>query len=303
MHETLKIAPAVQATLAAGKPVVALESTVIAHGLPYPQNLELARHMEETIRSAGATPATIAILSGRACIGLGGDDLERLATSAHVAKVSRRDIAICLAQRRDGATTVSATMLLAQRAGIQVFATGGIGGVHRGHAWDVSADLTELAQTPVAVVCAGAKAILDLPATLEWLETAGVPVLGFGTAEFPAFYSRHSGLPVDSRVDSAAAAAEIVRRHWGLGLTTGVLVAVPVPQEHELPHAGVDGAIAQALREADDAGVRGKASTPFLLRRVSELTGGESLKANLALLLNNAGVAAQIACELRRGGD
>ena len=282
----LLVQPDVAQALAQGRPVVALESTVIAHGLPYPRNVETALGMEQAVRAEGAVPATIAILDGRACIGLDRRQIERLATSKQVAKVSRRDIGICLARWLDGATTVSGTMYLAHLAGITVFATGGIGGVHRGHGTDVSADLSELARTPVAVVCAGAKAILDLPATLEWLETAGVPVLGLGTDEFPAFYSRTSGLPVDARVDDAEQAAAIIRAHWGMGLASGVLVTVPIPAEFELPREKAEAAIARALAEAE--GVRGKAVTPFLLRRVSELTGGESLQANLALLLNNA---------------
>jgi pseudouridine-5'-phosphate glycosidase len=286
------VQPEVADALAAGRPVVALESTVIAHGLPYPRNIEIALGMEEAIRSAGAVPATIAIIGGKARVGLSGSEVEYLAR-ATVAKVSRRDIAICLAQRLDGATTVSATMFLAHCAGLKVFATGGIGGVHRGNAHDISADLTELARTPLLVVCAGAKAILDLPATLEWLETAGVPVLGYGTDEFPAFYSRSSGLPVDARVDTPQQAAAIVRAHWDIGLASGALLTVPIPEQAEAPRERMEAAIAQALSEAQ--GIRGKAVTPFLLRRVSELTGGESMAANLALLLNNAQVAAQVA--------
>lgn len=292
--DNVHVEPEVAEALAAGRPVVALESTVIAHGLPYPQNIETARGMEEAVRSQGAVPATIAIIGGVARIGLGADEMEYLAR-ATVAKLSRRDIAICLAQMGDGATTVSATMVLAHYAGIKVFATGGIGGVHRGHATDISADLSELARTPVAVVCAGAKAILDLPATLEWLETAGVPVLGLGTSEFPAFYSRSSGLPVDARVETPAQAAAIVRAHWQMGLASGVLLTVPIPEADEAPRDMIETAIAQALAESEEQGVRGKAVTPFLLRRVSELTGGESMAANLALLLNNARVAAQLA--------
>lgn len=292
MSDLLLVQPEVAEALAAGRPVVALESTVIAHGLPYPRNIEIALGMEEAIRREGAVPATIAIIGGQARVGLSGSEVEYLAR-ATVAKVSRRDIAICLAQRLDGATTVSATMFLAHHAGVKVFATGGVGGVHRGNAHDISADLTELARTPVLVVCAGAKAVLDLPATLEWLETAGVPVLGYGTDEFPAFYSRSSGLPVDARVDTPQQAAAIVRTHWDFGLASGALLAVPIPEQAEAPRERVEAAIAQALSEAQ--GIRGKAVTPFLLRRVSELTGGESMAANLALLLNNAQVAAQVA--------
>jgi pseudouridylate synthase len=292
VSEKVLVRPEVAEALAAGRPVVALESTVIAHGLPYPRNVETALGMEATIRREGAVPATIAIIGGVARIGLTSDEVEYLAR-ATVAKVSRRDIAICLAQQGDGATTVSATMFFAHYAGIKVFATGGIGGVHRGHPGDVSADLTELARTPVLVVCAGAKAILDLPATLEWLETVGVPVLGYGTDEFPAFYSRSSGLSVDGRADTPEQAAAIVRMHWEIGLASGALLTVPIPEAAEVPGERIEAAIAQALSEAQ--GIRGKSVTPFLLRRVSEMTGGESMAANLALLLNNAQVAAQVA--------
>jgi len=312
----LTIAPEVQAALAAGRAVVALESTVIAHGLPYPTNREVALAMEAIIRGEGAVPATIAVLGGALRVGLTAVEIEHLATSPNVRKLSRRDIAACLAQLGDGATTVAATMLIAHRAGIQVFATGGIGGVHRivtresgnreirrngtrttPHVADISADLPELARTPVCVVCAGAKAILDLPATLEWLETWGVPVLGYQTDEFPAFYSRASGLPVTVRVESPTAAAAVARAHWALG-GGGLLLAVPVPAAAELPPEAVEQAIAQALAEADRQGIRGPAVTPFLLRRVGELTGGVSLRANVALLQNNAAVAARIALAL-----
>jgi pseudouridylate synthase len=294
--DAIVVSEAVAQAVADGRPVVALESTVIAHGLPYPYNVQTALGMEQAVRSEGAVPATIAILEGRAMIGLHPADIERLATGENVAKVSRRDVAVCLAQKRDGATTVSATMLLAHSAGIKVFATGGIGGVHRGDATDISADLNELACTPVVVVCAGAKAILDLPATLEWLETAGVPVLGYRTSEFPAFFSRASGLALDARVETVAEAAEIVGIHWGMGLRSGVVLAVPAPADAEIPREKVEPAIERALTEAK--GIRGKAVTPFLLRRVAELTGGESMATNLALLLNNAHVAAQLASAL-----
>ena len=299
MIDVMFVHPDVSAALAAGRPVVALESTVIAHGLPYPHNVETALNMEAAIRAEGATPATIAILGGQAHIGLTANQVEYLAKSTTIRKVSRRDVAICVAQKLDGATTVSATMLLAHMAGIKVFATGGIGGVHRGNTSDVSADLSELARTPVAVVCAGAKAILDLCATLEWLETAGVPVLGYRTDEFPAFFSRSSGQSVDARVETIAEAAAIIRTHWEMGLSSGVLLTVPVPADAEAPRDKMETAIGRALLEARD--MRGKALTPFLLRRVNELTGGESMAANLALLLNNARVAAQLAKELWRG--
>lgn len=279
-------------------PRVALESTVIAHGLPYPQNLRLARRLEARVREVGAEPATIAILRGELRAGLTDAELHHLATASDIRKVSRRDLPIVVAQKGDGATTVASTMFIAHHFGIEVFATGGIGGVHRGAVFDISADLPELARTPVVVVCAGAKAILDLPATLEWLETHGVTVIGYGADEFPAFYSRQSGLPVDVRVDSAAEVAAIVRAKRQLGMQNGLLVCVPVPAEAELPAPVVEPAIEQALSEAAARGMRGKALTPFLLARVSELTGEASMRTNLALLENNAHVAAQIALAL-----
>lgn len=282
------------------KGYVALESTLIAHGLPWPQNLETARRLEQVVREAGAEPRTIGLIAGQIRIGLTDAELERLACAREVRKVSRRDLPLAVALKQDGATTVAATMYLAARAGIQVFATGGIGGVHRGQPFDVSADLEELAQTPVCVVCAGAKAILDLPLTLELLETRGVPVIGFQTDEFPAFYSRSSGLPVDQRVDTPEEIAAIFRAQRELGLPGGMLVVVPVPVEAELPRARVELAIQQALSEAEAQGIRGKALTPFLLTRVAALTGGDALRANLALLENNARVAAQIAMALEQ---
>jgi len=295
MPPQLHLAPEVAAALAGGRPVVALESTVISHGLPWPENLDLARTMEARVRAGGAFPATVAVLGGRVTIGLADSEIEHLARAAGVLKISRRDYGLAAAHRRDGATTVAATMLAAHWAGIRVIATGGIGGVHRGDHTDVSADLPELAQTPVVVVCAGAKAILDLPATLEWLETHGVPVVGCGTDEFPAFFSRESGLKLDARADTPEQAAAIVRAHWGMGFSAGVLVCVPCPAEAARPATEMERAIAAALREAEAHNVRGKAVTPFLLRRVSELTHGESTAANLALLANNARVAAEIA--------
>lgn len=292
----IHIPPHIRDALAAGQPVVALESTVISHGLPYPQNLDLARAMEDEVRALGAIPATIGVVRGAPTVGMGAADIERFARASDVLKLSRRDIAYAVAARRDGATTVAATMALAAQAGVVVFATGGIGGVHRGaHAsWDISADLTELARTPVLVVCAGAKAILDLPATLEYLETAGVPVLGLGTDAFPAFYSADSGLLVPARVESAAHAAEVWRAHREFGVG-GMLLAVPPPAEVALPAARVEAAIARALDRAEAAGVRGQAVTPFLLGAVAEETEGESMRANIALLRQNARVAAQIA--------
>jgi len=287
--------------------LLALESTVISHGLPYPQNLETARALERVAREHGVEPRTIAILAGAIKIGLSDDELEQLAQAKNVAKVSRRDIAMVVANKRTGATTVSATMWLAHRAGIRVFATGGIGGVHRalGDAgtWDVSADLPELAQTPVVVVCAGAKAILDLPATIEWLETHSVPVLGWQTDELPAFYSRTSGLPVQLRVDDAEQAARFIKTHRELGMPSGVLVTAPIPREHATPREVIEPFIARALREAEEQKISGNAVTPFLLKRLAELTGGESVQTNIALLKNNVAVAADIARALARLDD
>lgn len=294
---------------------LALESTVIAHGLPYPRNLEVGRRLEEIARQEGVEPCTIAVIDGRLCAGLTDSELARLASGRDVRKLSRRDLPIAVALGWTGATTVATTMWIAARFGIRVFATGGIGGVHRAPAAaavgregsqpasgllaaDISADLPELAQTAVAVVCAGAKAILDLPATLEWLETWGVPVVGYGTDEFPAFYTRRSGLPVDVCVDTPEEAAAIIQAKTRLGLPGGVLICVPVPEEAELPAGEANAAIEQALAEAEQAGLRGRDLTPFLLRRVAELTGERSLRANLALLQNNVAVAARIALAL-----
>lgn len=291
--------PEVRSALQARRPVVALESTVISHGLPWPDNAQLARRMEAVVRAGGATPATVAILQGQITIGLQAEQIDHLAQALGILKVSRKDYALALAQKRDGATTVAGTMMAARWAGIKVFATGGIGGVHRDNGTDISADLPELAQTPVIVVCAGAKAILDLPATLEWLETHGVPVIGYETDEFPAFYSRASGLKLEARADSPAEVAALAHTLWGeLGLTSGLLVCVPCPVAAAQPADAMERAIAMALREAEAQHVRGKAVTPFLLSRVSELTQGESKTANLALLENNARVAAQIAVAL-----
>ena len=278
-----------------------MESTVISHGLPYPQNLELALRVEEIVRAEGAIPATIGVIAGQITAGLDRTQIEHLATARGVLKVSLRDLPVVVARKLDGATTVATTAWTAQRAGIQVFATGGIGGVHRSEAplpLDVSADLPALAQTPIIVVCAGAKAILDLPATLEWLETHGVPVVGYETDHFPAFYNRDSGLPVDVRADSPAQVADLYRAQRSLGLPGGMLVTVPVPVEYELPADQMEEAIGAALRVAAAEGIKGKALTPFLLTRVSELTGAASLRANLALLENNARVAAQVALAL-----
>lgn len=282
------------------RPAVALESTVISHGLPYPRNLQLAQEMEAIIRSQGATPHTVGVIAGELIAGLAPAQIEHLATAPNVRKVSRRDLPIVAARKEDGATTVATTMwIAAQWAGIEVFATGGIGGIHRhtgpGTSSDVSADLQELAQTPVIVVCAGAKSILDLPATLEYLETHGVTVIGYGTDDFPAFYSRSSRLPVDVRCDSPAEVAAIWRAKRTLGLPGGLLVTVPVPAADEIPAAEIEPFIEQAVAEAAAKGLRSAEVTPFLLTRIAELTGERSLRANLALLKNNARVAAEIA--------
>jgi pseudouridine-5'-phosphate glycosidase len=276
-------------------PVVALESTVITHGLPRPQNLALARDMQRVVRENGATPATIAILDGEIHIGLTDSELERLANEEHVRKISRRDFATAILKKECGGTTVAGTMFAAHRVGITVFATGGIGGVHEVGTLDISTDLQALADTPMIVVCAGAKAILDLPATLEYLETMAVPVIGYGTDEFPAFYSRRSGLPVSARLDSPQEVVAFSKSHWELGMRSAVLVCQPLSPAEEIPRERIDGAIQQARLEAHSQSIHGQLLTPFLLARLSELTGGESLQANLRLLLNNARLAAQIA--------
>ncbi|MEO6063183.1 MAG: pseudouridine-5'-phosphate glycosidase [Thermoflexales bacterium] len=281
-------------------PRVALESTVITHGLAYPANLSTARDMERNVREGGAEPATIAIIGGQIKIGLSSAELEYLATTQGARKCSVRDIGIVVGLGGDGATTVAATLFLAARAGIDIFATGGIGGVHRGHPFDVSADLTELSRTPVTVVCAGAKALLDLPLTFEHLETLGVPVIGYGTDEIPAFFSRRSGLRADVRADTAEQVARIVRARREIGLPGGELVCVPVPQADELANDLAEAAIVQAQAEADAQGIHGAAATPFMLGRIAALTGGASVRANTALLANNARMAAQIARALAR---
>lgn len=296
----LLISPDVEAALSHGAPVVALESTIISHGFPYPANLETARECERIAREAGAVPATIAILGGRLCVGLTAEQIERLAAGGDVAKASRRDLGVLVARGADGATTVAGTMAVAEMAGVRVFATGGIGGVHRGaqQTFDVSADLLELARTDVAVVCAGAKSILDLPLTLEVLETHGVPVLGYRTDEFPAFYSRSSGLPVDARFESAAEIADVIRARGDLGLTGGVVVGNPIAPEHEIERSTLDAWTTTALAEADAAGVHGKAVTPFLLARLHELSEGATQAANQQLVYSNVRLAASIAREL-----
>ena len=298
----LDIAPEVATALAEGRPVVALESTIISHGMPYPQNVETARQVEETIRAEGAVPATIAVLGGRGKIGLGDDDIERLADAkARIEKLSRANLPACLARGGDGSTTVAATMILAHLAGIEVFATGGIGGVHRGaeQSFDISADLGELGETPVAVVCAGAKAILDIPKTLEVLETNGVPVTTFGQDAFPAFWSRQSTEASPSRADTSAEIAATIAMRRRLGLKGGHLVANPIPKADEIASEVMLPLIAQAVAEAEATpGIDGPAVTPFLLQRIYELTEGASLTANVALVLNNARLAAKIAKDL-----
>lgn len=284
-----------EAKVALRAPLVALESALISHGLPYPRNLEAARAMEEIVREGGAIPATIGIIGGRPKVGLSWEEVERLGRGSGVRKVSLRDLPAAVAQRWDGGTTISATLYLAHRVGIRVLATGGIGGVHRGKGWDLSADLVALAQTPLVVVCSGAKAILDLPATLEWLETSGIPVIGYGTGEFPAFYSRSSGLPLEQGADTPPEVAEIAQARDELELSTAILLVVPVPEKDEVPSSLVEEALARALEMAKIQGVRGAALTPFLLARLNELTQGATLRANIALLKNNARVAAGVA--------
>jgi len=297
MQAFLQFSPEVQAARAAGKPVVALESTIISHGMPYPQNVQTAREVEDVIRAAGAVPATIALIDGRICVGLADDQLERLGTAKDALKVSRRDLAYVLAEKKLGATTVAATMICAALAGIDVFVTGGIGGVHRGAetSFDISADLQELARTNVAVVCAGVKSILDIGLTLEYLETHGVPVVSVGQPGFPAFFTRESGFDADFQLDTPEQQARFIRTKWQLGLEGGVVVSNPVPEDAALKNEEIDGIIAQALQEADAQGVKGKAVTPFLLARIKDLTGGRSLATNIALVKHNALVGARLA--------
>lgn len=300
MNAYLDLSPEVAEALGRGGPVVALESTIISHGMPYPRNVETALRVEGIVREAGAVPATIAVLGGRLKAGLSGAQIEALGRpAAGVVKASRRDLPRLVATGGDGATTVAATMILAAMAGIRVFATGGIGGVHRGaeRSWDVSADLEELARTEVAVVCAGAKSILDLPKTLEYLETKGVPVIGYGTDEFPAFYTSRSGLFLVERADIPAHVAALLRAKWGLGLGGGVVIANPLPEELSMDSQAIGAAIEKALQAATVAGIKGKDVTPFLLAKIKELTSGESLEANIALVLRNAALAARIAIE------
>ena len=298
MNPYLDVNPTVAQALAEGKPVVALESTIISHGMPYPQNVETALKVEEIIRQNGAVPATIAILGGRLKAGLSPAEIEYLGKQGQkVTKASRRDLSVLVAQGADGATTVATTMMIAHMAGIKLFATGGIGGVHRGAetTMDISADLEELGQTDVMVVCAGAKAILDLKLTLEYLETKGVPVLGYQTQELPAFYTRTSGLKVDYRVDSPEMLAKILKTQHDLGLHGGILVTNPIPEQYSMDADAINAVIDQAIAEAQEKGIHGKETTPFLLAKVKEITGGDSLEANIQLVFNNAKLAAQTA--------
>ena len=297
-NKYLDIHPEVAHAIAQGQPLVALESTIISHGMPYPQNVQTALRVEAEVRAHGAVPATIAILNGRLKVGLVAADIEMLAKlGLNATKVSRRDVPFMVAAGQTGATTVAATMMLAAMAGIAVFATGGIGGVHRGaqQTFDVSADLQELSRTPVAVVCAGAKSILDLGLTLEYLETHGVPVIGFKTDSLPAFFTRCSAFKVDYRLDTADAIANVMHAKWDMGLNGGLVITNPIPEAFAMPLDTIDAAIAQALQEADSQHITGKATTPFLLDRVNQLTGGNSLAANIELVLNNARLAAAIA--------
>lgn len=303
MNPYLDLSPEVSEALKHGRPVVALESTIISHGMPYPQNVETARQVEKIIRETGAVPATIAILGGRMKAGLTDDELEYLGkTGSKVTKTSRRDLPLVISKKLDGATTVTTTMMIAHMAGVSVFATGGIGGVHRGAetTMDISADLEELAQTPVMVICAGAKSILDLGLTLEYLETKGVPVLGYGTKELPAFYTRKSGFAVDYEVDSPKELADAFRAQRALGISTGMLVTNPIPEAYSMDFDTINKAINEAVREAEDRGIHGKETTPFLLAKIKDLTGGDSLASNIQLVYNNARLAAQTAVELAK---
>lgn len=296
----LNIHPEVAQALAQDAPVVALESTIIAHGMPYPQNVQTALEVEAVIRAHGAVPATIAVLEGKICVGLSHDQIEALGSAKDVMKLSRRDLALAVTSGQPGATTVAATMICAALAGIEVFVTGGIGGVHRGasESFDISADLQELAHTSVAVVCAGAKSILDLPLTLEYLETHGVPVISVGQTNFAAFFSRDSGLKADVRMDDATTQARFIRTKWQLGMQGGVVISNPVPTENEIPADQINAIINQALQDARTQGIEGKATTPFLLKRINELTQGKSLITNIALVKNNARVGAELAVAL-----
>lgn len=300
LKKYLEIHPEVQKALEEGKPVVALESTIISHGMPYPKNIEMAQNVSRIVRENGAIPATIAIINGVLKVGLTKEEIEFLGTSKDVVKASRRDLPFVISKKLNGATTVATTMILADLAGVRVFATGGIGGVHRGaqETFDISADLQELANTNVAVICAGAKSILDIGLTLEYLETNGVPVIGFGTDEFPAFYTRRSGFGVDYRVDSSLEVAEALKAKWDLNLNGGMVIGNPIPDQFEMDYDTITNAIETALREADENNITGKKVTPFLLDKVKTITAGQSLASNIELVYNNAKVAAQIATDL-----
>ncbi|MFV0430975.1 MAG: pseudouridine-5'-phosphate glycosidase [Alphaproteobacteria bacterium] len=301
LNKYIDIHPEVQQALATNKAVVALESTIISHGMPYPQNVETALKVEQVIRDGGAIPATIALIQGRLKVGLSKEEIEYIGKEGEkVTKVSRRDIPFMVAGKKDGATTVAATMILAAMAGIKIFATGGIGGVHRGaqETFDISADLQELAHTNVAVICAGAKSILDLGLTKEYLETQGVPIIGYKTKNLPAFYTRESGFELDYRLDTPAEIAEALKAKWAMGLDGGVVIANPIPQEYAMDKNKIDTAITQALSEMETQGVKGKEATPFMLGRVAELTGGSSLNSNIELVFNNARLATQIALKM-----
>ena len=301
-QDYLSITPEIQEALNEGKPILALESTILSHGMPYPENLEFARTVEKIVRGKGVIPATTAIIDGKLKVGLNDEELELMCKADNIAKASRRDVAVYLTNKQTAATTVATTMLIADLAGVRVFATGGIGGVHRGaqETMDISADLQELANTAVCVVCAGCKSILDIGLTLEYLETFGVPVLGYQTSEFPAFYTRTSGFGVDYEVKDAAEVAAILKTKWNLGLKGGVVVGNPIPEEYSMDHAVIDKAIEQALKMAKEKGIHGKATTPFLLATIKEITGGNSLASNLQLAYNNARVASDIAIELAK---
>lgn len=298
----IDILPEVKEALAQGRPVVALESTIISHGMPYPDNVNTAREVEKIIRDQGAVPATIGIINGRIKVGLSEEDLEYMGTGKNIIKASRRDLPFIFAKKLDGATTVASTMIIAELVGIEIFVTGGIGGVHRGAAdtFDISADLMELANTNVAVVCAGAKSILDIGLTLEYLETHGVPVVGYKTEEFPAFYTRKSGFKVDYSVESEEELAKAIRIKWDLNMKGGMVIGNPIPEEYEMDYDKINHAIEEALREAEEKGVKGKETTPFLLSKVKALTEGASLASNIQLVYNNAKVGAKLAVELAK---
>lgn len=304
MNPYLSISPEIEKALAEGKPVVALESTILSHGMPFPENVEFSHKVEEIVRGEGAIPATTAIIGGKLKVGLTADELDLMCRAENVGKVSRRDVAVYLATGKTGATTVATTMMLAEMAGIKVFATGGIGGVHRGAelTFDISADLQELAATKVAVVCAGAKSLLDIPKTLEYLETMGVPVLGMGTEDFPAFYCRKSGCKADAKIDTPVEMAKILQTKWALGLKGGVVIGNPIPAEYELDYDEMEAVINHALEAAKEANIHGKDTTPFLLSHIKDYTKGVSFASNLQLAYNNARVASRIAIELAKLG-